>query len=229
MAARKDYAARKAAAPVQAQPEKPAAEVLTVNGQPIPDHLLHAIPYANTDQGRAELNAKLIAEGRVDPSLPRVTVLSSEWDKRLQRMEDGKDGVDPWDHHDPVEAAKSQVLNPEGKSFHLLGDRTVDRNGLRGFMPERNKRGELIKVGNMVLASVPEEVAKRRERRCMNRAIENEQSARENTFADQARLAGQGVGPLKPSDTVTDYQTGETVTIGNQRSVGEAGAILAGA
>src|SRR5690348_16552072 len=53
---------------------------VTVNGLPLAENLWGLLPYAQTDQGRAENNA-----GKQES---RVTITRTEEDKRIQRMAD---------------------------------------------------------------------------------------------------------------------------------------------
>lgn len=228
MAARKDYAQKKSTEPtVSAQP---ASAELTVDGKPIPDHLKHVIAYDLTDQGKAERKENLKASGRYSEN--QVSVVSSEFDKQLLRYEDDANGAEPWELANPIEAAKARVPDPTGKAFHLFGNATYDRDGARGFVPEKDVNGNLIKVGNMVLASMPESRAAKREKYYKDLALQAEKAEGERYREEQARNAAAGITPLRPGDSVNGNVAfsgqDEPTTIGHIRSVGNSGAILTG-
>jgi hypothetical protein len=223
MAARKDYAAKRAA---QQQAEAEKAKGLTINGQPIPDHLMHAIPYQHTDQGIAEESARRKERGVVTPG---VSVSEDSWEKRLQQLADDKStGSEPWEQADPIKAAIARVPDPRGKAFHLFGNATFDREGDRGFQPERDAKGNLIRVGNMVLASMDEERARKREEYYKQLSIEASETHGPKTLE---AYAANGVTPLRPGERVegnVGYSGIDApATMGHTRSV-SAGEILNG-
>jgi hypothetical protein len=227
MAARKDYTAKKNAAPIEGNEER---QELTVDGKPIPDHLKHVIAYDLTDQGKAEASAKLKASGRYTEN--RVTVASSEFDKQLLRYEDDANGSEPWEQANPIDAAIARVPDGAGKAFHLFGNATYDRDGARGFVPEKDAEGNLIKVGNMVLASMPEARAAKREQHYKNLALDAEKAEGERYREEQAKNASEGITPLRPGESVQGNAAfnglDEPTTVGHTRQVGNSGAILAG-
>jgi hypothetical protein len=222
MAARKDYQAKKA----QAEQPEPIERVLTVKGEPIPPHLAHLIAYELTDQGIAAESAKRKAHGVATPGL---SVAADDWDKRVKQFEDdAHTGSEPWEQPDPVQAAISRSADPKGKAFHLLSGATVEKEGMRGYQPERDRNGELIKVGNMVLASMDERRAAKREAYFRAQALEAEQGP----AGSLQEMSRDGVIALSAKETVsgrTAY-TGEDgpATIGHTREHVDAGAILTG-
>lgn len=238
MAARKDYARKQASAnttgPQDPQAQSQPAPDLTVNGKPIPVHLRHAINYAITDQGIAEEIANRKARGTATPG---ISVVMSEWDKKLQAFADDKSvGNEPWQASDPVEAAKSLVPDASGKAFHLFSEAVYNHSGPRGFVPERDAAGHLIKVGNMVVASMPADKAAEREQHYMDLAREAQKAEIERFRSSQEESRASGITPLAPGDSIGGLQqsvampgnSAEAVEIGHSRQVGNAGAILAG-
>ena len=155
-------------------PAEPMPE-LTVNGQPIPEHLRHAIAYKDTDQGRAEL-----PEGEH----AIVEFLSDPLDKAIAARRDAlTDGVPTWFAPDPMgDLAKRYV--PEGMSPKFLSPRKVEVEGKRGFEYVRNEKGEPVRLGNLVLGQMPmDKVLQRREHyREMGRKAQAEAV---NTFNEQ--------------------------------------------
>jgi len=236
MAARKDYAQKQAAtnATEAQEPQSASAPELTVNGKPIPDHLKHLINYAITDQGIADEAANRKERGTATPG---ISVVTSEWDKRLQAFADDKSvGNEPWQNSDPVEAAKSLVPDAGGKAFHLFSEAVYNHSGARGFVPERDRSGNLIKVGNMVLASMPTDKAAQREQHYMDLAISAQKAEIERFLDSQQESRASGITPLAPGESIggsnksvaLDGNSSEAVNIGHSRQVGNSGAILAG-
>lgn len=222
MAARKDYQAKQQ----QAAAEQQAPGELTVKGKPIPEHLKHLITYEMTDQGIAEESVKRRERGVATPG---VSVSGDAWDKRVEQFaRDERTGSEPWEQADPIQAAISRVPDSTGKAFHLFGGQTFDRDGDRGFVPERDAKGNLIKVGNMVLASMDADRAKRREEHYKRISAEASQSHGE---AELNRHASQGITPLKAGETVEGRAafSGEDApaSIGHTRTI-SAGEILTG-
>lgn len=227
MAARKDYAVKKAEQPIAADTKE---AVLTVDGKPIPDHLKHVIAYDLTDQGKAEASAKLKASGRYTEN--HTAIASSEFDKHLLRMADDANGAEPWENANPIDAAIARVPDATGKAFHLFGNATYDRDGSRGFVAEKDAQGNLIKVANMVLASMPADKAAKREQYFKDLAVGNEKAEGEKFREAQEQNRTQGITPLSPGETVQGNAAfsglDESATVGHIRQVGNSGAILAG-
>lgn len=232
MAARKDYQAKKPQNEGKNEAQNEAVgEVLTVKGEPIPPHLAHLISYEMTDQGIAAESAKRKAKGVATPGL---RVVSSEFDKKMQAFaDDAHNGPEPWEQANPIEAAKARVPDAKGKAFHLFSERVYEHSGSRGFVPERDAEGQLIKVGNMVLASMPAERAARREQHYKDLAVGAQRAEAERFAEEQNQLASMGIAPLAAGESIggnknTAAYTGEneSVPIGLTRV--SSGEILAG-
>lgn len=227
MAARKDYQAKKAVESANQQTAgEEVVQVLTVNGQPIPEHVKHLITYEMTDQGIAAESAKRKERGVATPG---VSVAEDAWDKRVEQFaRDEATGSEPWEQADPIQAAISRVPDSKGKAFHLFGGATFDRDGDRGFVPERDGKGNLIKVGNMVLASMDAHRAKRREEHYKRLS---DDAAQTHGEVELERNASQGITPLKPGETVEGRAAfsglDAPASMGHTRTV-SAGEILTG-
>jgi hypothetical protein len=204
--ATKKFATKKAAdvAPLDEGPvETPAIDrsARTVNGRPIPPELLHAIPYENTDQGIAEKQARLAAEGRLSPH--RVEFTRDAWDAQL-------DGLENFESPDAHKEGILRVARPEGKSFRYLSDKVIEKRGMRGWEFEEDAQGKRIVVGGLALASMPERRAEKRNAHyreqgnaALREAHEHMTERMERTIQD-AGIHGQGFSPLQSGDVVHD-------------------------
>jgi hypothetical protein len=134
---------------------------LTCNGQPIPRKLWGQMLYAMTDQAAAERAAKRTTE----PAM--VTVLADASDKRLERYIDGaKNDIDPWDNPDPMKELADRVVAPD-EAPRFLSPNVIKNSGLRGWEPklvDKNGIKEPVSVNGMVLATMPKERKKSRDR-----------------------------------------------------------------
>src|SRR3954470_17985326 len=96
----------------------------TLNGKPIPAEFEHAIPTANTDQGRWDANhAKPKRTG------PKVEVVSGEWENSLRQRRD-----QPWMGSDPFKEAVD-AHREKGFTYRMLSPKVVSKRGLRGWEP----------------------------------------------------------------------------------------------
>lgn len=127
--------------------------VRTVNGVPIPPEFAHAIPYDHTDQGIAERAAQPKAWS---------SGFSDSFDKLIaERRESLMEGTPTWAAPNPMKELADAHIGP-GMSPRFLSPSKCDREGTRGFQVVRNEKGDPVKLGNMVLAQIPEELAQKR-------------------------------------------------------------------
>lgn len=205
--------------PIPSEAPGEGAQVLTVNGQPIPEHLAYAIPYENTDQGIAERNA------RPNRTPHRVSV-RDRFERSLERMED----EDPaYDDMDPFkEAVQEQQAKETGFEYRFLADRVVKRRGRRGFEPIVDGNGDVKKVGDLVMARIPTGIARRRRARNEKLANEALQNAEEQYQAEQEKVirngARMGLSTLRSGEVLTDERNPERSAVTGLRTVrGEEG------
>lgn len=134
--------------------------VLTVGGKPIPPEVAHLVPYANTDQGIAEHNAKLEAEGRLSDGRVRLKVDAE--DNRLAKYDDDDT---PYGVGSPLAetAAEYRQKNPD-KAVRFLSEMQMSKTGKRGFDFVLDGDGKPLKVGDLTLAALPRQVAESRRR-----------------------------------------------------------------
>lgn len=166
---------------------------LTLNGQPIPEHLHGLLPYEMTDQGCEEKNA-----GK-EPS--RVQFLSDEVDKKVQRYRDDLSGDRPFEEvHDPLAIAMKENL-PRGHRGLFMSEQKCSRDGMRRgvldyepVLVEKDGKLERVKVGSMFLGSVPEERARQAERyyeektATLTQAATDKVREQSNAIASEAKL-----------------------------------------
>jgi hypothetical protein len=145
------------------------------------------------------------ADAKIDKRFPRVEFVRDAWDQSVARMEDDQYLLtDPFsDVVNPLKAA-----NPD-QDFRLLSDTVVKRRGMRGWQPVRDdKTGDPVRVGGMVVGSMPKPVTERR--RARNRALA-EEAVEEQTQAYQVNQErfirdGQrgGIEVLRPDEMLQD-------------------------
>ena len=151
--------AEQLAAMLSGMTEEPK-QVLTVGGKPLSGDLAHLIPYRNTDQGIAEHNAKLEAEGRLSDGRVRLKVDAE--DNRLAAYDDEDT---PYGKGSPLAetAAEYRRSNPD-KAVRFLSEMQMSKTGKRGFEFVNDKDGKPLQVGDLKLASIPRHVADSRRR-----------------------------------------------------------------
>ena len=179
--------------------------VLTVNGKPIPEEVAHLVPYAMTDQGVAERD-------RGDDGYPRVEFTADAHDKMLtQRM----DATEPWESPDPMKDAVEAHREP-GKAYKFLSPRTIKRRGMRRYVPVKNKKGDTVKFGNMILGKIPVEARDQRNRHYQEESEQKLRDVHENLIEKQERMihdsGARGVAPLRMNERVNDRNGSDAVT-----------------
>lgn len=161
----------------QVPPEAPSR--LTVNGAPIPPELLSAIPYANTDQGLAERLAKPTAH---------ATVTRDALSKRIEERADfRRESLEPWEAPDPMKDLADKHVKP-GMRARFLSPEKVRRDGARGFEPVIDA-GDPVKLGEMILAQMPEERAVARNHYYQSLGTEQMSRVEQEFKEGQQRLA----------------------------------------
>lgn len=152
------------AAPEGTFPETIDWSKLTVGGLPIPEHLQGLVPWASTDQATEERRANR----KHEPS--GIEFGADPLDKGVEKFRDGLEaGVDPWDNPDPLHEKALEVVKP-GERHRFLSPRKITQAGLRGWVPKVDVKGNQVTVGEMILATMPEDVAKRRDKRMRAKA-----------------------------------------------------------
>lgn len=218
MAARKDYASRKPQSAGVGEskrfnaPDGTFSDVidwtkLTVQGQPIPEHLFGVVPYASTDQGREEMNAGkeqpmvqflTDAEDKI-PGQYREDLLNGIPERAQLERELGPEGLDkylmiPKDGAtaDPLAAIATKHLKP-GQSPLFLSERRVEgpdgtQRGVLNYEIAKDPHGNPVKIGGMVLGFVPTEAKNRADQYYRDQSADKLQRSQ-----DQVTDAQQGV------------------------------------
>jgi hypothetical protein len=189
---------------------------LTVNGEPIPEHLTHLIPYEATDQGRVEVNA-----GKTEA---RAQVLRDPVDNKIAAF--GDESLEPWQSPNPMKELADAHVGP-GMRARFLSQRKCERDGMRGWKPVINPAtGEPVKLGHMILGEMPEAKAIARNKHYEEQGAEDLREIYDEFNEKQTKLmrdAGiRDMGPLRPGELVEDDRTHEVDQIGLQQSRGNA-------
>jgi hypothetical protein len=151
---------------------------LTVDGKPIPEHLQGLVPYAATDQGRAEANA-----GK-QPAMAQV--LRDPIDKSVDHYRDDLSNDLPLEeNHDPLRILM-QRHTPAGHRGLFMSETKVSKEGMRRgvldyepVLAEIDGKRERVRAGSMFLASVPEGRAKQADKYYAAKAEEQQIAATE--------------------------------------------------
>jgi hypothetical protein len=180
-------------------PENSYLEKLHMGGKLIGENFTAAqiamLRFEFTDEGIAERNA-----GKVE-SAARVTC--DPFAKEVQHRDDDQNtvGMEPWEAYSPMKELEAKYMQP-GMRARYLSDRTVQRSGMRGWVPVKDERGNLVKLGNMQLAAMPEAKAKKRNQYFADLSANNIQRETEAQQEKQEQIAREG-GPLAPTSNAT--------------------------
>lgn len=190
------------------------APALTVNGQPIPDHLAHLIPFAQTDQGRAENN--------LGKAVPMVEMVRDAWDNQMLKR--GDTSLEPWEAPDPAKELIDPVREP-GMAYRMLSDRITRKRGRRGWEPVKGANGDPLKVGDMIIAKMPIERKEKRNRFYEDEGRSRQAEAQASLIETRERAAhdggAKGISVLTPNDGLQDYRDPtREVTTGVSRTRG---------
>lgn len=136
----------------------PDPTILHMGGKPIPPELLHAVPWANTDEG--------IAEAAARPGLrASVEVVSDETSpgRHAERFRESALQGKPWLAGNEM-MRLMEAHRPDGHKVRFLSDAINATTGTRGYEVVKDAKGDPIRFGNSVLGSVPEYRAQEMER-----------------------------------------------------------------
>lgn len=178
-----------------------------VGGAPVGGgYLDHLMASALSDEEQAERDKKPKA---------RVQVLADHSDpigKALQERRDFlKNSPEPWLAPNQMESVMRENL-PEGHRGRFLSPQRIQERGLRGWQPVI-KDGAPVKLGNMVLGSMPEDLAERRNKFFREKDADRLKQHKENTEEQMAKAAHAAKLRMAPGE------------IGLKRSVGNDAAV----
>jgi hypothetical protein len=210
----------------------------TVNGEPIPSNLKHAIPYENTDQGRAERQANIDAKGgpaRSQLLRERIEIpggLSERGEyiphqtfevaadpigkKLLQQADDIKAGR-PWEESADAMREIARPYIEKGMSVRFLSPAQIERGlGMRGYEFVKDENGNNVMCGNMPLGYMPRDTAEAKQAYYKN-------LARERMVSVQEQVQGQAeqISSLSKIERISG-RGGDGRAMGFERSRGDA-------
>lgn len=162
-----------------------------------------------SEDGIKRRNANLRKRGRLADPGTTVKIVRDEFDGAIQARMDAADGkIEPWLSPDPLKDAVARVPNPNMRR-RLLSARVIKRRGMRGWEPVKDKKGDLVKVGDMFLGEMPMERAVKRNAHYQeqgNALIRDAEASHQQTVEklqkDAAKL-GLQVVPLQQGDVVS--------------------------
>lgn len=189
---------------------------LTVNGQPIPIHLAHAIPFANTDQGIAAREAERIAKNdALDPNWrdkPNVKLGASAEERLMLGRYDGDDEEIAVDS--PLDALIAKHRRPgfspkwlkDPENSKVSSHESADASNYR---PVVDENGRPVKLSEMYLGERPTEDVHREKLR-RSRMTDNSIQRIEAEQQERVKKAGQGphLQPVAAGSALTDGQGG---------------------
>lgn len=174
---------------------------LTLNGQPIPEHLWAQLPYAMTDQGTEEYNrgkqSRTVEVLREAPLSSRstddLTRFKSEQsiDKSVEQY---RESMELMKEEDPLGVIMERHL-PIGRRGLWMSEAKCDKEGMRrdllDYEPLLDANGKRIVHGKMFLASVPEEMALAAEQIAAKNARDDSKAAIEKVTANAERVMSE--------------------------------------
>lgn len=188
--------------------------------RPRKDPMAHGLPKRYTDAGIRERNDKLRSQGRLKrPGEPAVSIVRDEWDNTIQARMDAADGkLEPWSAPDPMKEACERVPAP-GMRRRFLSGKVIQRRGMRGWQPVKDKRGDLVKLGEMFLGEMPEEKAQQRNRyyQEQSRVLVREMDESHESSVEKIVREGKkhGLTVLRPGEIVQGASAHEFMNLGN--------------
>jgi hypothetical protein len=224
-----------------------AVSDLTIQGMPIPVEREHLVPYAATDQGRAEADAARVAAGKPEPS--GVKVVRDEWDNSLARYEeniytgpvktrrDDATGTthqyrdvkpNAWTVQDPLTEIAAPHKRP-GFAHRFLNDPVIEKLGMRNWEFVKDSEGKDVRNGGMRLARMPQEMKEARDRHYEelnnSRARDAQEKANEQQeqLLRQAAVEGEdvrGASALRPGEVLRRQGGNSEAFIGLQTTRG---------
>jgi hypothetical protein len=148
----------------------------------LPAHDLARLDYQHTDEGIAARNT-----GRSE-SLARVLIDPVEKSIR-QRGDFRASEINQFEAPDPMgDLVKKHV--PPGMRAKFLSPRRIARHGLRGCEVVTDRHGDPVKLGEMVLGQMPEQLAQSRNRTYQRKGQARLQSIKQDLDEGQQRILG---------------------------------------
>jgi hypothetical protein len=159
---------------------------LTVNGQPIPEHLWARLPYCMTDQGVIEANAgreprraEVLREAPLASYPADVLTALKQEESIEQSVARYRESIELMEQEDPL-GVLMKLHTPEGRRGRWMSDRTSATIGLRRAGMDYEPLlvdGKRIQHGGMFLATVPEALAIAAEQHMAKKSVDLTKSA----------------------------------------------------
>lgn len=153
----------------------------TIEGVPVSNSPhAHAIPSHYSDEAIAERAARPHAV---------TSVTRDAFDKKiLERADFRTHEAEPWLAPDPMKELIAEHC-PSGHVPRFLSEKKVAQDGFRGWQPVISDTGDPIRLGNMALASMPKDMAERRNKYYRKLDADKISDIHEQTREQGGRLA----------------------------------------
>lgn len=179
---------------------------LHVGGEPVeslPQEVWHLLTREHTDEGIAERN-----EGKIKPGDPLygLRVGDGPLEKSIaERRDFRREQMEPWEAPDPMRVLADAHVGA-GFRPRFLSQERLEKEGNfgRGFEVVRNENGDPVKLGTLVLARIPEELAERRDD-----AVRSRGKAQLREVYSEARSNGVSVVERRPDGRVREADPDE--------------------
>jgi stage V sporulation protein SpoVS len=121
---------------------------------------------------------------------------------------------EPWLETDPFKEKVDSLQGAHpGMKFHMLSRKVIDKRGKRGWEILKDAKGDPEAVGGMLVGVMPEQTAKRRNKKfqaigndAVKEADEAYQTQQEKIIGDGKRA---GLSALRPGEVVQDSERPE--------------------
>ena len=146
--------------------------------------------YPRVEFGRDEQEKKSDAR-RAGVKTGVAVELPEDHDKRFEAWADLEH--DPLGLKDPLEALKQQYQRPDF-SVKLLSSDVTGHLGQRGYLPIKDKNGDVVKFGKMTLGEMPTKYAERRKAAAIADAKDKIRSVNDGMRNELERLRAEAKG-----------------------------------
>jgi hypothetical protein len=187
---------------------------------PTPDA---AFSHVNVGPSNEELLAKQLELDalRAASGYPKVEMGLDQKEKDLDAW--GDLDHDPLGTRDPLEALKRQYQKP-GFAVKLLSSTVNARLGTRDYRIVKDRAGDPVRFGTMVLGEIPERIALRRRNQVVKDSQEElshitDESA-QAVEALRAQAKGMGLELLRPGETVNKHGVDHAMGVSVERGEG---------
>jgi hypothetical protein len=128
--------------------------------------------------------------------IPKVELTRDQFDKQIFEKRNASD-FDPDAEDNPLASAQRMYGRP-GMALKALSPRMIGTYGMRGYEAVKDTNGDPVRIGNMVLGEIPQDIADRRRskpQRESSQLIKDIEPSQKSLIA-RARAAGLQVSEL---------------------------------